>query len=456
VKIGPINIGLAKKEEPKSKVVAGKNTALYGQMGKIENLTPKQLRFIAEHESLFYKASHKKNRDTLQSWFSIKRLDDTEPFKDDIRILDEFVRRVRLKQKLQKGGVCKDIYGDGFIEKIYLRDKRRTSKMPPPKNAEIIALKVLNSECITTMKMDSGTKYYEYRPSGGTPKLIHPDRIIHIKDGLPYSDFGFSKVESLKNIMKSVMNSDTAVGEIVDWSSHGILDFKIENCSPEQEKYMNELVKKGNHYYIHDEGYELQVLNPQMGEPKSYFDYMHIKIAAIFEMPTHVLTGVQPGRYTGSEVGIADYHKDIANEQEMIFTPLIEDLFNEYLKSKGKRWIYKLIWNPTFVDELSEGQIMEKRALAAMNCYTSKMIGRKEARKILKDGVIDLNPEDVPKDLAKDVQPKPAIPNLNPPAKKEKTSQWRPLTDREKKMIVAERKLGEAILKEQEKKCTER
>lgn len=450
MKIGPIEIGLSKRDEPRSKVVTGKSPDLFSIASKAETLTPKQLRYIAQHESLFYKASHKKNRDILQNWFIIKRADGTEPFKEDLKLLNDFQTRIRLKQKLQLAGICKDIYGDGFIEKIYL-DKGSVSSSPK-KKAEPIGLKVLDSENIQKKEKKGDTSFYVYQAMGADKKLIHPDKIIHIKEGIPYSDFGLSKVESLKTVMQSLMNTDIAVGEIIDWSSHGILDFKIENCTPEQEKYMNKLVKKGNHYYIHDENYELQVLNPQMGEPKSYFDYLYIKVAALFEMPTHILTGVRPGETTGTEMGIADYHKDLANSQDMIYTPIIEDLFKEYLESRGKRWIYKIIWNPTFVDELSEGQIMEKRALAAMNAYTSKMIGRKESRKILKDGVIDINPEDVPKDLAKDMQPKPAIPNLNPPAKKDKPTKqgWRPLTDREKELIAYEKELGELILKEQD------
>lgn len=455
MKIGPFEIGL-KKQEPKSKVVAGKSQDLYARATKIESLTPQQLRFIGMHESLFYKATNKKNRDTVQSWFTIKKLDGTEPFKEDIKLLNDFARRIRLKQKLQLAGVCKDIYGDGFIEKIYLQDKGRSASDPPKNNAEPIGLKVLNTEDIQHTKVEKGQKYFIYRSSGIPEKLLHPDRLIHVKEGLPYSDFGFSKVESLRNILKSVMNTDIATGEILDWSSHGILDFTIENSTSEQEKYMDKLIKKGNHYFIHDENYTLQVLNPEMGEPKSYFDWFTIKIAAMFEMPTHVLTGVQPGRLTGTEVGIADYHKDLANDQDMIFTPLIEDLFEEFLKSRKRRWQYMLVWNPTFVDELAEGQIMEKRTLSAVQGYTSKIIGRSEGRKIMKDGVIDIIPSDVPKDLAKDPKPLPGNnPNINPqqpkdkkPVKKE--SNWRPLTELEKARIAELKSLGEEILQEQD------
>jgi len=444
-----------KKAEPKSKVVAGKSADLYGQSGKQETLSAKQLRYVAEHESLFYKATHKKNRDALQNWFIIKKLDDSEPFKEDVRIINEFQRRTRMKQKSQVAGVSKDIYGDGFIEKIYLETKGRGVESPPPKNAEPIGLKVLDAEHITTMKVVKGQKYYVYRATGVDDKLIHPSRIMHFREGLPYSDFGLSKVESLKNILKSVMNTDTATGEILDWSSHGILDFTIVNSSPEQEKYMNKLVKEGNHWYIHDENYELKVENPRMGEPKSFFDYFYVKIAAMFEMPQHVLTGVQPGKDMGGETGIADYHKDLRNDQDMTFTPLFEDLFEELLNSKGRKWQYKLVWLPTYVDETSEANIMWKRALAAKESYLSEVIGQKESRKIIKDGIIDFDPDTIPDDIKEVEEPAVGVPGSNPTAVPKKTAEkkenvWRPLTEREKERIAELKQLGEDIIKEQD------
>ena len=452
-------INKVKPKEPISKVVAGKNRSLYAHTGKSEPLSMVQLRAIYLNEPLVYKAINKKNRDTFQNGFIIKRRDGTEPFKNDIDIINEFIQRTRLMPKLEIGGKCKDIYGDGYVEKIYLEPKSRTADMPPPANAEPIGLKVLDAESLTKKETKMGrgdTVFYVFRGTDGEI-YIHPDRIIHIVDPLPHADFGNSKLSILRHILKSKINTDISVGEILDWSSHGILDMTVNNCTPEQEKHMAELFRDANHFYVHDETYVLDVKNPTMGEPKSYFEYMYVNIAACFMMPTHILTGVQPGHVIGSEIGVADYHKDLANDQTMIYTPIIEDLFEELLKSRGKKWVYEVVWRPTFIDELSEGRIMEKRALAAKEGYVNRIIGQKEARKIMKDGVIDINPEDLPDDIKEEApEGGPSIPNISPTGVKkdnQKRTSWRPLTDREKKLILAkaaeERLLGEMILKEQ-------
>jgi len=452
-------------DEPKSKVVAGKNPDLYAHVGKIESLTPNQLRSIYFLEPLVFKAINKKNRDTFQSGFVIKRRDGGVPFKGDLEVITDFMASVRLLSKLELGGKSKDIYGDGFVEKIYMEPANRSPDMPPSKGARPIGLKVLDAECIQEMKpkkegVRSSELFYVYRKTGADDVYIHPDRVIHIRDGLPNSVFGYSKISILRNILKSKMNVDLAVGEILDWSSHGILDMTITNATVEQEKHMIKLFKEGNHFYVHDEAYELDVKNPTMGEPKSYFEFMYVNVAAVFMMPTHILTGIQPGHVIGSEIGVADYHKDLANDQSMIYTPLIEDLLQELLESMGKKWSYEVVWSPTFVDELSEGKIMEKRALAAKEGYINRILGQKEARKVMKDGVIDINPEVIPDDIKKD-EPSmgggPSLPNISPTGTKNEQKAFviRPLTERQRQMIAdmaeKERQLGEEILKEQEK-----
>jgi hypothetical protein len=469
MKIFGYNLTL-RKDEPQSKIKLGAGNSFTRSM-KTETLTLIQMRNIALSEPLFLKASKKKNRDTFYSGFVLRRIDEGVPFKKDVDLVHAFDMRTRFLQKLEIGGICKDIYGDGYLEKLYLSEQNGSNRQvdvsfPPKKGDEIIGFSLLNPEFITQKDYKKGkdkpgdTRYYIYRSTGAvSEKYIHPDRIIHIKEGLPFSEFGFSKIQTLKNILMSKMNTDVSVGEIIDWSGHGIQDMTINNMNQEQYDDMIANFKKGPDFYVHDEQYELKVENPQMGEPKSYFDYMYVNIAAAFEMPQHILTGVQPGKVIGTETGIVDYYKDIESDQKGIFIPHMEDVYEELFKSRGRQWKYYLHPNPIFIDELSEGKIMEKRSLAAMQGYVNKILGLVEARKIFKDGVVDINPSVIPDDIKEDEPIVPSqpggLPNIEPKKPKPQKTKVKPLNLMSQvliEQIKKERELGKKILEEQEKK----
>lgn len=440
-----------------------KNALADGNRYAVEGLSLEMCRRVALKEPLVLKAIHKKNKDTFRNWFTIKNIDGSKVAPRVENIIRKFEKDSNIKNVFYKGGVCANIYGTGFVEPIY--SEKKSIDKPPSNKARPVGLKVINSECINQKEVkdnSDGIIYWIYKnPKTGDQKYIHPERIIDIAiDSLPFSPFGISKIDVLANIMQSKMNADIAAGETLAWFSTGVLDMTIQDMNDDQEKKMLQLFKEHPHYYVHDQDYALDVKNPTRIDPKPFYDYFYTNIAAALEMPTHILVG-ESKNITGVEVGISDYYHDIENIQKVIFEPIIEKLYGQLLKSYGYKWNYVIEWNPIFVDEQTEGKILQVRSYSAQTCKNSGIISIPEARKILNDGVVDLDVDKVPKQETPQMPQfpgKPSNPNIEPqPAVKKPTVKnifISPLPDVSKRMIEEcarrERELGEKILKEQE------
>ena len=431
-------------------------------------LTLVQMRKNVQHEPILYKAIRKKCRDTFRNGFCLVKKNGNAIPAADAALIDEFMDRTHLLKKFEQARISSHIYGDGYIEKQYLHDKGTKPNMKPADNDEPIHLINIDSEKIHKKApgYDGKGLFYYYHGSMGDDVLIHPSRLIHIMNNpLPYSFFGTSDVETLKSILKSKMNADLSCGETLDRSGYGIRDMMIKNMTDDQKKEMMTIMERSPQFFVHDDDYTLQVVNPQMGNPKYFYDYFFINIGAQLMMPKHILTGESPSNAAGSELGIGDYYNDIENEQNLVLTPLLEDLFKEVLEANGREWKYYIRWNPTFVDEMTEGKIMEKRTLCGVQGYVNKIVGREEARRILRDGVISIDPSLVPKDLKEDVVKRPPmLPNVEPNTPKEEEKKVvdsgyiHPLSSLQREMIrkaKEERLRGEFELKEQEERVKE-
>jgi len=432
----------------------------------VDELSPKMLRKIALREPLLLKGIFKKNKDTIRNWFVLKPIDGDDSIPKPIeKLIFDFERRTQIQKKLFVGGCAANIYGTGYIERTFIEPKTKKAVSSVDKRAKPLGLNLLNSENFKGRKRKDDkdkTVYYVYKEKGmiGDELFIHPDRIIPVViDKLPFSFFGISKVHVAANILKSKMDADITSGEILSWFSHGILDMTIDDMNDDQEKDMINLFKQHVNAYVHDEKYHLDVKNPTQIDPKPFYEYFYVNIASALEMPTHMLTGLQLSK-GDSEVGVSDYYHDIENIQKVIFTPIIEEIYKNLLETNGYKWIYKIVWNPIFVDELSEAKIAQTRSYSAVNNYNAGIIDIKEARQQLNNGIVDL---DVNKKIDKKESEQPAIPDQpnvepQPPVKKPTVKQTvviKPLTKEQQRMINEaarrEKELGEQILREQEK-----
>jgi len=143
---------------------------------------------------------------------------------------------------------------------------------------------------------------------------------------------------------------------------------------------------------------------------------------------------------------------DIENIQRLFFTPIVENIYKELLRSHGKAWKYDISWNPIFVDELSEAKILQTRAYASTQSKNAGIVDTSEARSILNDGIIHLDPD---KDIEPPEPEQPAIsdPNVEPqPVKKAETRHIKRLTPMQQEMIQRNRLIGEIELIEQDER----
>lgn len=388
-----------------------------------KELSLEQCRNTAQQCPLFMKGARKKAADSIRAWHEIENYDKSKTVPAlDLTIINNFAIRNQLKLKWYEARVASYVYGNGYLLITFDKDNDTTISDAPAESAIPWGIKVLNSENIKDIDYypkqkeyyeKLGVKHFHYQnPNTFKEEWIHPDRIIHmVCDKLPHKEFGTSKVNLLRNIIKSMINVDIACGEILAWFAHALVDVKQENMQPEEEKKWKQTCNTHPGAYIHDETSAIEMLRPEAIDPKPFYDYLVLKVAATFVMPTHILTGIQVGRVTGAEIGTGDYLKDVKDDQELQYTPLLARLYSMLLKSKNRTWKYDIVWNPVYIDELAEATIMAKRVEAADKALNGSkggggFVNPKEAREIYNRGQIVLS-EQIPKDLRKPLPQNP-------------------------------------------------
>jgi hypothetical protein len=380
----------------------------YGEIYKPtddEKLTPTKRREYAHMCPLFMKGVHKKAHDSVRAWFSLETETDTAPLKIDIAALAAFEKRSQYKMKVSQAIIDSHIYGDGFLLiQFDESDKGVSLKLPPPAGSEPINVILLCPEFITSIDYisDANKKmdlfHYVYNDGTGNKFLIHPDRIQHFKmDPTSNSKFGLSKVDLLRNTIKSAEHVDVAVGRVLAWNSHGLLDIKAHDISDDDKKTLLATAKTHPSAWMHDpEDFEIEVIQPQAIDPKAFMDHLILNIASALVMPVHVLTGIQVGRVTGAEIGFADYYRDIKDLQELSLTPSIESLYQRIIEARGRAWKYNIVWDIVYVDEMAEAAIMEKRATFVVAAVNAGVISIEEGRRMMNEGMVELNPTIIP------------------------------------------------------------
>lgn len=375
-------------------------------------LTPERRRELANQSPIFMKGIRKKSMDSIRAWFDIEADNKTAPVQADLNALAAFEKKTNYKKKFSQAVKDAHVYGDGFIL-LGFDEAKGISLMtqPSPKAEPVSALvispqKIKEVRFISEMNMKRNVYHFVFS-DGGQEKLIHPDRIQHIVvEEDSNSKLGLSKVDLLRNTIKSKKNVDIAVGRILAWFSHGILDITAKDLTDEELKELKEVAKQHPTSWVHDvDDFELEVINPEHLQPKDYMDFIVLNIASCLVMPVHVLTGIQVGKVTGAEIGFADYYRDIRDMQELIYTPVIENLYRRIIEARGRTWKYSLIWKTVYVDELGEANIMEKRMEFVTKGYQAGLIDIEEGRRMLNEGMYEL-------DINKQIKP-PSRPDQN-------------------------------------------
>jgi len=407
-------------------------------------LTPVRRRDIANESPLFMKGIRKKSLDTFRAWYSIEtKKGRGKPIQADLKAIESFDIRSNFKHKFYEARVASHIYGNGFLLITFINDYKnaKLSQQVNPK-AEPYTVNILNSEYISDMKENDAGQLCFVFLKDGTEKLIHPNRIIHIPaNKVPGYVFGVSTIDILRHTMFSKKNVDIAAGHILSWFSHGIIDWEWEDMTPEEKKEAEQLIATHPGAYIHNQEVKLDIKNPTAIDPEPFYDYIVLNIAAAINMPTHILTGIQTGKVTGSEIGFGDYYRDVKDEQEIEFTPILEKLYSQILNARGRDWKYNIVWNTIYIDEMSEATLLEKKINAAEKAMNGTkgaggFIDMEEAREILNKGQIMVDPKKKIKRVKPIVPPnQPPQPPSKPPTPEGKKDELSEYIKNKKKQI---------------------
>lgn len=387
-------------------------------------LTPEKRRTLALESALFMKGCIKKNSDTFRSWFSLKRDDGIKVPKEDLDLVKSFERRTQIRKKFKIAGICADIWGDGYLLIKFLEpDIKGKLKTEIPEGAEPLDVIVLNPENIIEVYYPDGKDtqmYYHYFNSKkGEDFPIHPDRLLHIKTiDLPFSPFGISKVDILRNILISSADIDIATGEILKWFSHGTQTLTKQGMQKAERTKALELLKQHPNYFAFSEKYKLEVTNPASINPTPFYDHITEAISAALIIPRQVLLGVEIGRVTGAEIGFADYYRDIKDNQDLVYTPLIQRLYDLLAIAYSRDFTkYDFVWEITYIDEMAEADLLGKRVAAAVNARSAQqpIISIEEARRMISEGQIELDPNNIPESKPVITPNIPQSTNIPPP-----------------------------------------
>ena len=474
------DIKVGRKEERLSSPSSASPEYKHGFLKK--ELSMVDCRNTAQQCPLFMKGARKKAMDSIRAWFEIQSLNQQSvPVKADLDILKAFERRTQFYRKYLEARVASFTYGDGYLLITYENDEKTELHDPPTKikvNDKLVSVapwkvKVLNSEFIKEIDYYPAdkkryakifTKHFHYEDTKNNVSYwIHPDRIIHLTvDKLPHKEFGNSKVNLLRNVIKSMINVDISCGEILSWFAHGSYDIEDEDIDDDKIKFWKSVAKEHPGAWIHGSRAHITAINPVAIDPKPFYDYLVLQVASAFRMPTHVLTGIQVGKVTGAEVGMGDYVKDVKDDQDLMYSPLIESLYEKILGAKGRRWKYKIVWNAIYIDELAEAEIMLKRVEAATLAMNGQrgaggFINPTEARAVFNVGQIQLDTQNIPTDIPKPIQPAPPKKDTDNDDEEESDLYKYQLSVSQKAMIekrklqaAKEKIIGEKISKEQD------
>lgn len=445
------------------------NGGLFG----IKKLSMEKCRKVAEQCPLFMKGARKKAKDSIRAWHGIETFDNkTKPAAVDLQLINSFVERSNLKSKWGLMQVASYVTGNGYLLLTFSEGDEKTKTHDEPAIGSYPwDVLVLDSELITEIdyygkttqekeiNRKKGILHFHYENKKTSEDYwIHPKRIIHLPcDPLPHKKFGTSKVNLLRNIIKSMINVDIACGEVLAWFSHGVFDIEQQGCDENYREAWEKLAAKHPGAWIHDETAKIQAIKPEAINPKPFYDYLVLKVASTFIMPTHILTGIQVGRVTGAEVGTSDYYKDVKDIQDLDYSPLLSKLYSMILNGHKRKWKYQIVWNTIYIDELAEANIMFKKAetIEKLAGYISK----REAREIFNKGQIELDPDKIPKN---DDTPPPKNPTKPPQRpgnddskkndvyKQQLDAVDKVMIEKRKLQWLKERKIGEDILKKQD------
>jgi len=382
-------------------------------------LTREQLANVVTSESLLMKGIWKENRDIFKDTWTIIHKDKEKQVDDnDLDIINNFKKKTKWDYKNKQAGISANIYGDGFLEIIWEEPEGTGIDSLAP-NQSPVDLEIKSAEYIdhTEKKKGDETEYYIYKEPRIQKTYIHPSRLQHIvKKVIPGKKFGISNVFTIRKIAQSVLTADEQYGEMIEWVSTGVFDLLLKGANNDDLKNAETKITKRRKINVHDENAEWSVLNPTIFDPKNFNDYFLLKTSAAVDMAQYILSGVQPGQLTGSDMGFSDYLNHIQSLRYDVFIPHINQICTLLLEGQGRSFEdYEVDWQMSYIDETIEASILKMRSEAGSLAYDRGVIDEDEYRNMLKNGISDFKGESI-LDKALPVNPRVLKPIMEQPS----------------------------------------
>jgi hypothetical protein len=313
------------------------------------------------------RALEQRSKDLFASGFKVKNAS-----KSLERQINEFIhdRDIRLPWKLANCAEDAFRYGNGFLEIEYLNDMNVNHPEKPPQANGIAALhrvsprqmiiveddrinkdgsfsdtygKIIGYLSIPPLAFATQTFTYLAIPVsrinevGMRGKLIHPDRILHMKfHTIGDSNVGISLLEPAYNILKEKIKADKVIGTTLVRHAKPILEAIIKTGNPDEIKRAGKILKAINDnpeevaHVAHDEQFEFKIPSQAQAilNPTPHYNIMIDQLAIMFGVPKRLLMGKSEGTISGSELNLISYFKRLESDQQTVIKPLILKLLN--------------------------------------------------------------------------------------------------------------------------------
>jgi len=352
-------------------------------------LTNQMKETIYFFEPLTYSGINKTANRMFYQWLKHDTATPGESMDEALREdLEDFHKRIQLRQKLVSVCIDSMVYGNGFLELIPANSipDRGLPLLPAAGLKDVVIADPLYIQPrIEWINQNTGEFYYLEQTSAGTKK-IHNSRIIHIPWAtLGTMRFGRGAIEIAIRSVFAKLNMDWALGEVIYRHGKPFIVLTTKDAgSKELEKAYKVLqnINPRTHFAGTDR-HKFEMLNPSVVDPEPFAHYYYFNLAAAMEMPHMELLGAQSGQLTGSEVDKTGWYANLRAKQENKFTDVIHRINNQYLKGG---WRDEVFWNPIFIDEKSEAEIGKIQAdTVKVLYYDAGLLTDIEARQLCRD-----------------------------------------------------------------------
>jgi len=365
-------------------------------------------------EPLTYGGINKTANRMFYNWLTMDSETQGESMDESLREeLEDFHKKIHLKQKLLRVCIDSMVYGNGFLELVPANgiQERNTPCLPQSGLKDVvIADPLFIQPNIEWINQANNEFYYIEQPQNGQSRKIHNSRIIHIPWAtLGTMRFGRGVIEIAIRSLLAKLNMDWALGEVIYRHGKPFIVLKTAGAgSKELEKAYKVLqnINPRTHFAGTDR-HTFEMLNPSVVDPEPFANFYYHNLAAALEMPQMELLGAQSGQLTGSEVDKVGWYANLKAKQENKFSDAVHTVNNFYLKGK---WSDEIFWNDIFIDEKSQSEIHKIQAdTVKVLFYDSSLMTDIEARQLCRDMGIPF-PEDDSEFLAEEAsKPEPPL-----------------------------------------------